>query len=202
MLEEEKNTEKTILEAAKRVFLAKGFDGARMQEIADEAKINKSLVHYYFRSKDKLFDAIFEEAFSQFIPKVAETMASDKDIFEKITIFVDTYIEMFINNPHIPTFILHEINRNPDRIVDLLKNSKINPSLFVVSIMQEMQNGAIKPLHPLHLIINMISLCVFPFAAKPIIKGFILNNDEALFNQFIAERKKEVTAFIIRSIKN
>ena len=202
MLEEEKNTEKTILEAAKKVFLAKGFDGARMQEIADEAKINKSLVHYYFRSKDKLFDAIFEEAFSQFIPKVAETMASDKDIFEKITIFVDTYIEMFINNPHIPTFILHEINRNPQRIVDLFKESKINPSLFAESIIQEIQKGNIKPIHPLHLIINMISLCVFPFAAKPIIKGFILNNDEALFNQFIAERKKEVTAFIIRSIKN
>ncbi len=202
MTEEEKTTEKTILDAAKKVFLAKGYDGARMQEIADEAKINKSLVHYYFRSKDKLFDAIFKDAFSQFIPKVAETMASDKDIFEKISIFIDTYIEMFINNPHIPTFILHEINRNPDRIVGLFKETKIDPSVFGLTVINEINKGTIKPINPLHLIINMISMCVFPFAAKPILKGFIFQNNENAYLQFIAERKKEVTEFIIRSIKN
>lgn len=202
MTELEKSTEKTILDAAKKVFLAKGFDGARMQEIADEAKINKSLVHYYFRSKDKLFDAIFAEAFSQFIPKVAQTMASDKDIFEKISIFIDTYIEMFINNPHLPSFILHEINRNPDKIVNWFKGSKINPVQFTETFTDEINKGTIKPVNPLHLIINMISLCVFPFAAKPILKGFLFKNNEKMYIQFINERKKEVKAFIIRSIKN
>jgi len=202
MTEEEKSTEKIILDAAKKVFLIKGFDGARMQEIADEAKINKSLVHYYFRSKDKLFDAIFAEAFSQFIPKVAQTMASDKDIFEKITIFIDTYIEMFINNPHLPSFILHEINRNPNKIVDLFIENRINPSQLIETFVEENNKGNIKPIDPLHLIINMISLCVFPFAAKPILKGFLFKNNEKMYEQFIGERKKEVTQFIIRSIKN
>jgi TetR/AcrR family transcriptional regulator len=201
MSEEEKNTEKTILDAAKKVFLARGFDGARMQQIADEAKINKSLVHYYFRSKDKLFNAIFAEAFGQFIPKVAETMASDKDIFEKIRVFTETYIEMFIKNPHIPTFVLHEINRNPERIVGFFKESNIDPSQFAASIINEIQKGTIKAVNPLHLIINMISMCVFPFAAKPILKGFIFNNDEEMYMSFIEERKKEVSEFIINSIK-
>ena len=84
MSEQELSTEKTILEAAKKVFLDKGFDGARMQEIADEAGINKALLHYYFRSKDKLFDAIFEEAFKQFLPNISDIMVSDISIEEKV----------------------------------------------------------------------------------------------------------------------
>ena len=80
---QDQTTEKKILDAAKVVFLEKGFDGARMQEIADEAKINKALLHYYFRSKDKLFDAIFHEAFQQFLPHIAEIMMTQKPLFEK-----------------------------------------------------------------------------------------------------------------------
>jgi len=201
MTEEEKNTEKTILEAAKKVFLVKGYDGTKMQQIADEANINKSLVHYYFRSKDKLFDAIFEEAFGQFFPKAAQLMASEMNFFEKITLFISTYIDMLTENPHIPVFILHEINRNPARIIGFFKRSRINPVLFAQTLFNEMNKGTIKPVNPLHLIINIVSMCVFPFAAKPILQGFLFDNNEEKFLQFIEERKKEVTSFIIQSIK-
>lgn len=201
MTEEEKNTEKTILEAAKKVFLEKGFDGARMQEIADEAKINKSLVHYYFRTKEKLFDAIFAEAFSKFMPKALQTIASDEDFFEKIAIVIDTYIDMLVQNPHIPSFILHEINRNPEKIIGCFKEVKINPDLFIEIFAAEVKKGTIRPIHPVHLIINMLSMCIFPFAAKPILKGIMFKNDETAYRQFIAERKKEVTTFVINSIK-
>ena len=77
MIIQEADTEQLILEAAKKVFFNKGFDGARMQEIADVAGINKALLHYYFRSKDKLFEAIFFDAFQQFIPRVVENMNAD-----------------------------------------------------------------------------------------------------------------------------
>jgi TetR/AcrR family transcriptional regulator len=201
MTDEEKNTEKTILEAAKKIFLEKGFDGARMQEIADEAKINKSLVHYYFRTKEKLFDAIFLEAFQKFVPRALQTIASDQDLFEKITAIIDTYIDMLIQNPHIPSFILHEINRNPEKIIGFFKEAKINPELFIQTFMAEVKKGTIRPIHPIHLIINMLSMCIFPFAAKPILKGIMFKNDENAYLQFIEERKKEVTEFIIHSIK-
>ncbi|NTW33144.1 MAG: TetR/AcrR family transcriptional regulator, partial [Bacteroidetes bacterium] len=104
-------TEKLILKAAKKVFIDKGFDGARMQEIADLAGINKALLHYYFRSKEKMFDAVFEDVFMQFLPEVTEVMNSEITLFDKIKTFVDVYITALLKNPHIPIFVLHELSR-------------------------------------------------------------------------------------------
>ena len=195
------NTEQKIIEAAKKVFIDKGFDGARMQEIANEAKINKALVHYYFRSKDKLFDAIFKEAFQQFFPKVVEIRMTEKPLFEKIEFFIDTYITMLSNNPHLPSFVMHEINRNPGRIVDIIKSSGVRPEYLKLAIQKEVDTGAIIPINPAHLIINMIGLCLFPYMAKPIIQGFLFNGNSEAYQQFLSERKKEVTSFVINSIR-
>jgi TetR/AcrR family transcriptional regulator len=201
MIEQDKTTEKKILDAAKIVFLEKGFDGARMQEIADEAKINKALLHYYFRSKDKLFDAIFQEAFQQFLPHIAEIMMTEKTLFEKLEIFVDSYITMLSNNPHLPSFVMHEINRNPERIVKIIKGSGIKPEYLEKAIQKEVKAGVIMPIKPIHLIVNIIGMCLFPFMARPIIKGFLFNDSAEAYQKFLNERKKEVTSFIINSIK-
>lgn len=201
MEEQDRSTEKMILDAAKKVFLVKGFDGARMQEIADEAKINKALVHYYFRSKDKLFDAIFQEAFQQFFPRVAEILMTEKPLFEKIEFFIDSYITMLLNNPHLPSFVMHEINRNPDRFINIIKSSGVNPEYLGMAIQKEVEAGVIIPVSPVHLIINMIGMCLFPFMAKPIIQGFIFNGSLEDYQKFLSERKKEITSFVINSIK-
>ncbi len=197
----DKNTEKIILEAAKIVFLEKGFDGSRMQEIADKAGINKALLHYYFRSKEKMFDAIFQEAFQQFIPHVAEIMSSDKSLLKKIELFVETYITMLSEHPHLPIFILHEINRRPEQLVNTIKNFGIQPELLIESIQKEIKKGAIRKIDPRQLIVNMIGLCIFPFAARPIIQRIIFENDDIQFDKFLKARKKEVTDFIINSIR-
>ena len=201
MIEQDKTTEKKILDAAKIVFLEKGFDGARMQEIADEAKINKALLHYYFRSKDKLFDAIFREAFQQFLPKIAEIMMTQQPLFEKLEIFVDSYITMLSNNPHLPSFVMHEINRNPERIVNIIKGSGIKPEYLEMAIQKDVKAGIIMPVKPIHLIVNIIAMCLFPFMARPIIQGFIFDNSPEAYRKFLDERKKEVTSFIINSIR-
>ncbi|MGD0710185.1 MAG: TetR/AcrR family transcriptional regulator [Bacteroidales bacterium] len=198
---QDQTTEKKILDAAKTVFLEKGFDGARMQEIADEAKINKALVHYYFRSKDKLFDAIFQEAFQQFLPKIAEIMMTEKPLFEKIEFFIDTYIFMLLKNPHLPGFVMHEINRNPDRIVNIIKGSGFKPEYLEKAIRKEVKAGLIIPIDPVHLIINILGMCLFPIIGRPIIKGFVFNDSDKAYNKFLSERKKEVTSFVINSIK-
>ena len=200
MAKQDKSTEKKILEAAKIVFLEKGFDGSRMQEIADNAGMNKALLHYYFRSKDKLFDAIFKEAFQQFIPHVAEVMSSDKPLLKKIELFVEIYISMLSENPHLPIFILHEINRCPEQLVNTIKNFGIQPELLIESIQKEIKKGTIRKIDPRQLIVNLIGLCIFPFAARPIIQRIIFENDDMQFDKFLKARKKEVADFIINSI--
>jgi TetR/AcrR family transcriptional regulator len=201
MSDSEKNTEQQILNAAKTVFLKKGFDGARMQEIADEAGMNKALLHYYFRSKDKLFDAIFQEAFQQFLPQISETMISEKPFIEKIWFFIDSYIELMLNNPHLPIFILNEINRNPGRLVNIIKGFGIRPEIFLLQIEKEMDAGNIHPVDPRHLLVNMLSMCIFPFAGRPMVQAMLFGNDAAEYQKFLIQRKTEVTLFIMNALK-
>src|SRR5271156_3051845 len=102
--------EQRILAAAKKVFLLKGMDGARMQDIADEAGINKALLHYYFRSKEKLFEVIFREAMDQLFPRIIGILNADKPLFDKIESFCGEYVGMLLNNPYLPMFVMNEVN--------------------------------------------------------------------------------------------
>ncbi len=197
----EVSMEEQILNAARKVFTSKGFDGTSMQEIANEAGINKSLLHYYFRSKEKLFREIFSEAFAVIIPGFGEIFMSDKPFFVKIEEFVDFYIDVMLKNPQIPAFVLMEMNTNPKRLADIITGSGINPDLLLGLIESEVEKGTIKPIDPRQLIANLIGLCIFPIAAKPLLLKVLFNNDEAAFQSFLEERKREVPKFIINSIK-
>ncbi len=194
-------TENKILEAAKKVFIQKGLSGTRMHEIADEAKINKSLLHYYFRTKEKLFEAVFKYAFYKFIPRIKEAMNSEKSLFEKIELIADQYITVLMKNQFIPLFVLHEINRNPDRLYDLLTNAGINAEEFTEQIQREIEKGKIKNLNSTQLIINLLALCIFPIAARPLMQKVFFKDDKKQYIQFLESRKKEIPAFIINSIK-
>lgn len=201
MTEEKQNTEKAILEAAKEVFVEYGFDGASMQKIADRAGINKALLHYYFRSKEKLFEATFREVFVSMVPPLIDTMKKEKPLEEKIRIFVEKYIDTLRDNPLVPLFILHELNRNPENLPELVKEAGIDPKMFISQISSEIEAGRIRPVPPHHLMINILALSIFPFVAKPIIKGLFFNRDNDEFNKFIEERKEIVTTFILNAIK-
>jgi TetR/AcrR family transcriptional regulator len=107
------NTEEKILAAARAVFMEKGMDGARMQDIADRAGINKALLHYYFRNKDKLFEMIFQDAMGRFMPRLADVIIADVDFFVKIEKMVSMYMDMLAQNPYLPQFVLNEVNRQP-----------------------------------------------------------------------------------------
>ena len=172
------NTEQKIHEAAKTVFIRKGLEGARMQEIADEAGINKALLHYYFRTKDKLFEAVFTDAFFKLVPNIINLLKSDLPLFEKIKQFTENYIDIFIENPFVPGFVLHELNRNPQRIVNLISNIGVDPGIFIQQVNEEIEKGTINPIDPKQLIVNMLAMCIFPFAATPIIKNIIFENND------------------------
>jgi len=200
--ESDKNIEVTILNAARTIFLKKGYDGARMQEIADEAGINKALLHYYFRSKDKLFAAIFDEAFHQFLPRIAGYFQADIPLFEKIEKITGLYISMLKQNPYIPMFILHEVQNNPDLIVDKLQNQGgIDPQLINKQIQKEVKDGTIRPVDFRQVMVSVISMCIFPFAAKPMLIKLLFNNDENAWDIFIEERKKFIPELIKESLK-
>lgn len=196
------STEQKILVAAKTVFIKKGFDGARMEDIAKEADINKALLHYYFRSKEKLFEQIFDTFASQILPNVAIVMESEGSIYDKIEVFVHNYIAFFMQNPDLPIFVLTEINRNPERVIAMMSKTQSFPKMqqFVGQLMVEVQLGKVKPINPVHFFMNMMSLCVFPFVAKPMIKNMIKLSEED-FQTILNQRKQEVTRFIFDAIK-
>ena len=195
------NTEAIILNAAKTVFLKKGMDGARMQEIADEAGINKALLHYYFRSKQQLFEAVFMSAFSLLAPQLNIILNEDSSVEEKIKKFVPNYIAFISRHPYLPNFLIQEINRNPD-FIQHINNKTPFPNLekFKAQIKSEVKNGILKPIGAEQLFINIISLNIFPFIGKPLIK-ILLNTDEEYLNELLEQRKTHVVNFIINSIK-
>jgi TetR/AcrR family transcriptional regulator len=194
-------SEVLILNAAKNVFIKKGMDGARMQEIADEAGINKALLHYYYRSKQQLFEAVFFNAFSLLAPQLNYILNNDSSVEEKIIKFTHNYISFVSQHPYLPNFVIQEINRNPDFILKLKGNSSFpNLEKFKGQVNDEVINGHIKPINPEQLFINILSLCVFPFVGSPLIKT-IGHIDDIQFKKLIEERKTHVANFIINSIK-
>ncbi|PLX02878.1 MAG: TetR/AcrR family transcriptional regulator [Marinilabiliales bacterium] len=190
------NTEIKIIEAAKEVFVHKGYDGARMQEIADKAEINKALLHYYFRSKTKLFEKVFNNIFKEIVTGVAASIENSKNIEELIENFVNVYFEELKKKPYIPQFVLHEINRNPEMIVDLIKSNGVDKQKFIGVILKEGNRKDLRPFNPIQILVNVLSMTIFPFVASGIIKGFIFDGDEDAFDTFINERKSHIVEFV------
>lgn len=198
--DKEAKTEEKILTAARKVFLIRGMDGARMQDIADEAGINKALLHYYFRSKDKLFEQIFLETATSFLPKVIAILESDDPLFQKIERFCDEYISQLIQTPYVPIFVLNEINRQPKAFLKKIVGKNPPPVFNVlVQIEKETKAGAIKAVDPIQLLLNIISLCLFPFVASPLVQ-LITGINEKQFSALMEKRKREVPQLIIESL--
>jgi len=203
MTDQQKDTEQLILQAARNVFIRKGLDGARMQEIADEAGINKALLHYYFRSKEKLFEMIFQEELGKFFPKIVSLMSSpDLGLEEKIRTFVDNYTSVFIKNPFLPSFILRELHRDPENLKQFFVKSGFDVTnvKFVINGLSMQLNMTYEEAR--HFMINMVSLCIFPFAGRPLIEKILFSEDKAEYDRFLAERKEVVANYIINSLKN
>jgi AcrR family transcriptional regulator len=200
-IKDDKSAEQKILEAAKQVFMENGLDGARMQDIADKAGINKALLHYYFRSKDKLFERIFTEEAQKFMPRVTEIMLSEMTLFEKIEKFIGQYIDTLIQNPMLANFIMNEIHRNPKEMMTKIWGNQRPPVDKVEEhVAKLVKKGVIKPIKGYELMINMVSLCIFPFLAKPMVQWVTKTNDEE-FVKMMQQRKKTVVQFVIDSIK-
>ncbi|MCA0238511.1 MAG: TetR/AcrR family transcriptional regulator [Bacteroidetes bacterium] len=195
------STEQKIFDAAHEVFVQKGMDGAKMQEIADKAGINKALLHYYYRSKEKLYEAVAKAVLSRAAPLVGNLIESDRPLEEKIRHFIEFYITTISKNPFIPLFILSEINKHPDHFFEqILPKDLPKPQVFIRQVEEEIAAGRIRAVNPYHLAVNVIAMCVFPFIARPMIR-FAMGLNSAELKSFLEERKTQVTEFVLASLR-
>ncbi len=203
MKQKDNTTEELILQEARKAFIQKGLAGARMQDIADKAGINKALVHYYFKSKENMFTIIFEQEFEKFFSHLATVLSADIPLFEKIEQVVSLDIERLSQFPDIPLFVINELSQNPGRMTKRFKQMRTENVLdiFQRQINNEVKKRMIKKITAQQLLINIQSLSVFPIMAKPMIKK-VMQLTEKQYQQMIQLRKKEVAAFIINAIKN
>ncbi|WDF66519.1 TetR/AcrR family transcriptional regulator [Flavobacterium sp. KACC 22763] len=190
-------TEEKIKTAAKTVFYKKGFAATRTRDIAEEAGLNLALLNYYFRSKAKLFEIIMAETFSGFIGSMKVILDDEKTSLEqKVITIAERYIDFISVEPEIPTFILTEIRNNPEELLKKLPIKEIvNDSVFIKQFQEAVQNKEITEPNPLHFLMNLLGLVVFPFIVKPIIMGS-RNLETEQFHALMQERKKKIPIWI------
>ena len=197
----DKQTEEKIFDAATDVFLEKGMDGARMQDIATHAGINKALLHYYFRTKDQLFNTVFEMIARKMLRKFAPVFDENLTLEDKIRFFFKEHIAFLQENPKLPAFFLNEVNRNPARIKKILKNIEFEDfweKLYSQHKEELVKYNISKEALP-QLMTTIAAISVFPFAAKGVIEA-ILSKTGGNFNEYIEERKGFAAEFVIKAI--
>ena len=191
------NTEERIIAAANKLFTQKGYAATKTRDIAEEAGINVALLNYYFRSKEKLFDIIMESNVKQFVLSIGQiTNDESTTLCEKFEQFVGGYIDMLIAQPDMPIFILSEIRNNPVRLIEKVRFDKILLNSYMITqIREEIVAGKITEINPVHIMINLLSLTVFPFVGSPILKRIGGMSDEQ-FNALMLERKQLIPLWV------
>lgn len=199
MVKKPLTSEARIMVAARKVFHKKGFEGSRMQEIADNAGINKALLHYYFRNKENLFNAVFREALQEIFAKLFQIAGRNISFEEKIRMIFHDYISFLQKNSYIPGFILAEIRQNPDKLARIFKSANISPATLYEKMKESVWDESVKEMDYKNFIINILSLCIFPFAARPLLQKIFDFSDDG-FDEFIEMRKEKLPEFFINAI--
>jgi AcrR family transcriptional regulator len=191
------STEEKIKEAARKVFTQKGYSATRTRDIAEEAGINLALLNYYFRSKQKLFEIIMVEKMQKFFGILIPILYDQTTTLDtKVGYISSSYIDLILANPDLPFFILSEARNNPDLIFKAArrKDFLIN-SVFMKQLLEK------KPeINPLHFLISLLGMCVFPFLMKPILQK-MSHMEESAFKQLMSERKTLVPVWIKGMLK-
>lgn len=190
-------TEAKIKQAATKVFLEKGFDGTTTRDIAGEAGINVALLNYYFRSKQKLFDSVFEEMSQLFFEGIKTVLGQPIPLRDKITALIDHDFRMFRQSPALVIFILGELHRNPDRFIpSIIEAEGQFMALFQQQLEEARQAGLVRPINAVHLMEFISANTQFIFVNKNMrMKVWKQTDDE--FEAFALEHKKLICDMII-----
>lgn len=192
MIKELTETEILIKETAKKVFFSKGHINASAKEIAEEAGVNRALVHYYFRSIDSLFNLVLEETMRGITSKIGSIFGSDHDLRTKIIAFLDAFIDEASEYPYLETFLVTEMAKNPEKVVELHpKNADELKEIINKQLQKEIEAGTMPAIKIDHFMVNLLSMCNYPLIAKPVIQT-LFGYDENGYKSFLKERKKVV----------
>jgi TetR/AcrR family transcriptional regulator len=193
-------SEEKILDAAKNVFMKYGLYGSRMQDIADTAGINKALLHYYFRSKEKLFDRIFENALHKYFESINVFTDSTLPVKEQIFKYVENSIDFYAEYPQITIFIINEMSISPDLFQKKIQAIKKEKNIKMIEALEKaIAKGEIKKIDTTLFFINLQSLCSYPFIAKPIFKYSLKANNKDYDKDFSPEKLKIAVKHFIES---
>jgi TetR/AcrR family transcriptional regulator len=203
------DTESRILDAARRVFMSRGTAGARMQEIAAEAGVSQALLHYHFGSKHALAEQVFLEVVRSVV-KTLTPIGSNRMSFEaSIELFVTSYIDTVRKTPFIPGYLLAEAHQNPERLNTLMQRAiGVAPAQVASEILSRIEGiihervaaGTLRPISARQLLINVLSLTVMPFVARPVLDA-VLGFDNPTFDEFLDERRRELPTFILNALR-
>ena len=200
------NTKERILKSAIKVFIDKGKYGARMQEIADNAKVNKAMLHYYFTDKNTLYEKSFEYIFTNLFSRFISTFDEEKPFMDKISKFVCTYIDFLAENTGLPRIIIRELADGGEVFKNVISTLiRQEPFFIPIAFMDHINNakekGEIRNIDTVHIIINILGMLVFYFIAQPVINTIWDIKPEEQ-KDFIEARKKSIIDFIIHGLKN
>ena len=197
----EVNAEIKIKEAARKVFLKKGMAGARMQEIADEAGINKALLHYYYRNKEQLFASVFQEIIKEFLPALTSILNGELPLEVKVYQVAEKYIDFLSVHPELPLFVLGELQRHPEMLIKKLEiQGGLNFDNLKDQLKSEVEAGNIRPISFEDFLMNLVSMLVFPFAGKYLFLA-VTQMDNEDYSDFINRRKTEVPKYMMNALR-
>ncbi len=198
------STEERILEAARKVFARKGRDGARMQEIADEAGINRALLHYYFRSKQGLFEAVFAKMFEQFVRSYDTVLVPGQPFSETLRRFVFHYIDYVSDHEDMARLIVSENLRGDSMPGELMSRATATeespPRRIVNAIREAIESGEIRDVDPNQTLLTVISACIHFIVMKPLVQAM---NPEAQadFAAFTEARKEHIVDLLLHGLR-
>ncbi|GAC1689061.1 MAG: hypothetical protein NVS9B3_07610 [Gemmatimonadaceae bacterium] len=203
------DAEQRILDAAHKVFVRRGTAGARTQEIADEAGVNKALLHYYFRSKSRLADAVFMRVARGIFARVVDIARSEGELDIKVGSIIALYLDQLARTPYVPAYVIGELNQNPARgrqLVETISTLRggVAPAMVLRALQDQLDSraraGTIRPISAQQFLSNLVSLCIFPFAARPLLCA-VMGMDDKGFRDFIEERKRTLPEFFLAALR-
>ncbi len=200
-------TEEKIFRSAMSSFIEKGRHGAKMQEIADRAEINKAMLFYYYKDKEKLYAHVFETVLKKVFGSLHTIFKQGVPFSISLRLFIDRYMDMVNSNPQVPMFVLRELGSGDETATQII--AKLNaegkfefPKAFIESACKAVKNGEIKEVDPVQLMFSVIGAANYFFLAEPMMKPFLENQGDFNRRDFLLNQKQNIFNMFYHGIQN
>jgi AcrR family transcriptional regulator len=195
---EEAQTQRLIIEKAKILFFQKGLLNATTQEIADEAGVNRALIHYYFRSREQMLEVLLEETIQEKKNRARSILSSEIPFREKIARYIDAVVDYGLKYPYLENFIISETARHPEKLEDFCSRDRVKSSeLIREQLEEEIQAKRMEPVSAVHFMVNLSAMCNYPLLAKSVLQS-VHGMTDTSYRKFLNERKRVIYATLFQ----